>query len=205
MYVEYRGKFYRPLHPRPTVVVISRCPDGKINAMPASWNTPVSEEPPTIAVAVDRSTYTFQCLEHSGEATINVASADAADLAYALGSVSGRDVDKTSAFGPRLLPSDVVGAPGLDGSIAIYEAKVAAKLDVGEVRLYVFNVIKAKAAQGLVDEWGPILEKTSPLLHGAGRAFYRVDPRKILARKLTAKAPPKAAPPEAGDPGRRPE
>ncbi|AEA13249.1 flavin reductase domain protein, FMN-binding protein [Thermoproteus uzoniensis 768-20] len=183
MYAEYKGKFYRPLHPRPTVVVVSKCPDGKINAMPASWNTPVSEEPPTIAVAVDRSAYTFQCLEHSGEATINVVPADMADLAYALGSVSGRDVDKVSAFGLKLLPSDVVEAPGLDGSIAVYEARVTAKLDIGEVRLYVFEVLKVKVAQGLVDEWGPVLDKTNLLLHGAGRVFYRVDPRKIWAKK----------------------
>lgn len=184
MYVEYKGVFYRPLHPRPTVVVITQCPGGRLNAMPASWNTPVSEEPPTIAIAVDKSAYTFQCLEHSGEATINVVPIDMADLAYALGSVSGRDVDKASAFGLKLVPSDVVKAPGLDGSIAIYEAKVMAKLDVGEVRLYVFEALKVKVREGLVDEWGPVLEKTNLLLHGAGRAFYKVDPRKIWAKRV---------------------
>ncbi|MEZ0248466.1 MAG: flavin reductase family protein [Thermoproteus sp.] len=183
MYVGYHGVFYRPLHPRPTVIVVSRCPDGKINAMPASWNTPVSEEPPTIAVAVDRSTYTHQCLEHSGEATINVAPIEMADLAYAMGSVSGRDVDKAKAFGLKFLDSDLIGAPGLEGSIAIYETKVKAKLDVGEVRLYVFEVLRVKVREGLVDEWGPVLDKTNLLLHGAGRAFYRVDPKKIWARK----------------------
>lgn len=183
MYVEYKGVFYRPLHPRPTVVIIAQCPGGRLNAMPASWNTPVSEEPPTIAVAVDRSAYTFQCLEHSGEATINVVPIELADLVYALGSVSGRDVDKVSAFGLKLIPSDVVKAPGLDGAIAIYEARVMAKLDVGEVRLYVFEALKVKVREGLVDEWGPVLEKTNLLLHGAGRAFYKVDPRRVWARR----------------------
>ncbi|MCI4446900.1 MAG: flavin reductase, partial [Pyrobaculum sp.] len=56
----YEGKFYRLLHPRPTVVIASKCPNGRINLMPASWNTPVSEEPPTVAVAVEKEAYTHQ-------------------------------------------------------------------------------------------------------------------------------------------------
>ncbi|MFB6490703.1 MAG: flavin reductase family protein [Thermoproteus sp. AZ2] len=182
-YAEYRGVFYRPLHPRPTVIIASLCPDGKVNLMPASWNTPVSEEPPTIAVAVDRSAYTFQCLEHSGEATINVAAAEMADLAYRLGSVSGREVDKAKEFSVPLVPSEEVKAPGIDGSIAIYECKVEQKIDVGETRLYIFRVLRVRVLEGAVDEWGPVLSKANLLLHGAGRAFYRVDSKIIWAKK----------------------
>ena len=56
--------FYRTLHPSLTVVLITKCPNGRLNAMPASWNMPVAEEPPSVAVSVYRGTYTFQCLEH---------------------------------------------------------------------------------------------------------------------------------------------
>ena len=183
--VEYRGVFYRPLHPRPTIVVVSRCPDGKVNLMPASWNTPVSEEPPTIAVAVDRSTYTWTCLEHFPEATINVPSINDVDLVYRLGSVSGREVDKAAELGVELVPSGMVSVPHMARAIAVYEARVYSKVNVGEVTLYVFEVLRTLARGDLVDEWGIDLSKANIPLHGAGRVFHRVDPRKIYASRPT--------------------
>ncbi len=183
MLVEYRGTFYRLLHPRPTVIVVSKCPGGKTNMMPASWNTPVSEEPPTIAVAVDKSTYTWTCLEHLPEATINVPSIDDVDLIYRLGSMSGRDVDKTTELGVELAPSERVSVPHMARAIAVYEVRVHSKVDVGEVTLYVFEVLRTLARNGLADEWGIDLSKANIPLHGAGRVFHRVDQRKVYAQK----------------------
>ncbi|MEM1610118.1 MAG: flavin reductase family protein [Sulfolobales archaeon] len=185
MYIEYRGKFYRPLHPRPTVVLGVICRDGRVNLMPASWNTPVSEEPPTVAVAVDRTTYTYECLEYHGEATINVPSDAQLQLVYDLGSVSGRSVDKVRKFSVELVPSIKIKPPGLQGSIAILEGRVYAKYDVGEVKLYIFEVLLTRILEGLVDEWGIIFDKTNILLHGAGRVFHRVNPIKLFAKKRT--------------------
>ncbi len=185
MYVEYKGKFYRPLHPRPTVVLGVVCRDGRVNLMPASWNTPVSEEPPTLAIAVDRTTYTYECLEYHGEATINVPSDAQLQLVYDIGSVSGRSVDKVKKFSVELVPSIKIKPPGLQGSIAILEGRVYAKYDVGEVRLYIFEVLLTRILEGLVDEWGILFDKTNILLHGAGRVFHRVNPIKLFAKKRT--------------------
>ncbi len=183
MYVEYRGKFYRPLHPRPTVVLGTLCRDGRVNLMPASWNTPVGEEPPTVAVVVDRTTYTYECLEHHGEATINVVSDSQLQLTYDLGSVSGRSVDKVKRFSVELVPSTKIKPPGLNGSIAILEGRVMARYQVGEVALYIFEILLVRVLEGVVDEWGIDLGKANLLLHGAGRVFHRVDPVKLFARK----------------------
>jgi flavin reductase (DIM6/NTAB) family NADH-FMN oxidoreductase RutF len=183
LYIEYKGKFYRPLHPRPTVVLGVICSDNRFNFMPASWNTPVSEEPPTVAVAVDRSTYTYECLEYHGEATINVPSDAQLQLVYDIGSISGRVVDKISRFSIEIIPSVRIKPPGLQGSIAILEGRVMARYPVGEVNLYIFEIIYSRVLEGLVDEWGIVFDKTNMLLHSAGKVFYRVSPSKIFARK----------------------
>ncbi|WP_148682586.1 flavin reductase family protein [Pyrobaculum ferrireducens] len=179
----YEGKFYRLLHPRPTVIIASRCPNGRVNLMPASWNTPVSEEPPTIAVAVEREAYTHQCLQHHRYATLNVLPIDAADLIYKLGTVSGRDVDKASQFGVKLEPSTKVDVPRVAGALAVYEVEVYKEVEVGEVTLYIFHVLETWAAPGAADQWGFDFKKVNIPLHGAGRAFYRVDPKPVFAKK----------------------
>ena len=166
--------FYHTLHPRPTIVVITVCPNGRVNAMPASWNTPVSEEPPTVAVAIDRESYTHECLEYHGEATINVPPSDLVDLVYALGTVSGRSIDKIEKYKLKLEPSSRVKPPRWSDAIAVLETRVKERVDVGEVRLYVFEVMGAHVKEGLYTRWGWDFRKTNILLHGAGRSFYLV-------------------------------
>ncbi|ADN50889.1 flavin reductase family protein [Vulcanisaeta distributa] len=182
-FIEYKGVFYRLLHPRPTILLITLCPGDRVNAMPASWNLPISEEPPTIGVAVYREAFTYQCLNHHPEATINIPSIDQVDLIYQLGSVSGKDVDKIREFQIQLVPSDVIKVPTWRDAIAVYETRVMNRLDVGESTLFVFEVLKVKVKPGIADEWSIDFSKTNIPLHGAGRVFYRVDPRKVFARK----------------------
>jgi flavin reductase (DIM6/NTAB) family NADH-FMN oxidoreductase RutF len=175
--------FYYTLHPKPTVVLITLCPNGRFNAMPASWNMPVSEEPPTVAVAVFRETYTFECLEHHPEATINVPHSGLADVVYALGSTSGRNVDKIMKFNLKLESSEKVKPPRWSDAVASLEGRVHAKLDVGEVRLYVFEILAVHVKRDLYTRWGWDFTKTNILLHGAGRTFYHVG-RMIRAQRL---------------------
>ncbi len=167
-------RFYYTLHPRPTVLLATRCPNGRVNLMPASWNMPVSEEPPTIAVAIDKESYTFECLEYHPEATINIPSSQHLDLVYALGSVSGRSIDKVNRYGIQLEESLRISVPRWKDAIASIEAKVYEKLDVGEVGLYVFEVVGVYVDLDLYTRWGWDFRKTNLLLHGAGRSFYLV-------------------------------
>jgi len=183
-YSEYKGRFYYLLHPRLTIILATLCPGGRINLMPASWNTPVSEDPPTVGVAVDKESYTRECLEYSSEATINIPSSEQANLVYSLGTISGREVDKVKVYNVGFVDSKMVKVPGIDGSLAIMEGKVIDKLEIGDVVFYVFHVVRAIYRDGVADEYGYNFGATNVLLHGSGKVFYKVDPRKIWARKI---------------------
>ncbi|MCE4613245.1 MAG: flavin reductase family protein [Desulfurococcales archaeon] len=175
-------KFYLTLHPSPTIVVVTKCPGNRFNAMPASWNVPLSEEPPAVGVAIDRETYTFECLEHHPEASLNVPGPELVDLVYSMGTVSGRDVDKIREFKVKLVDSETVSVPRWADAIASLEGKVWKYMDVGEVRFYAFRILAVHVREGLYTRWGWDFSKTNILLHGAGRAFYLVG-RRVFARK----------------------
>ncbi|MEM1925669.1 MAG: flavin reductase family protein [Pyrobaculum sp.] len=180
-HVTYRDKFYRLLHPRLVVVLATKCPNNRLNLMPASWNTPVSEDPPTVAVAIDRESYTHSCLQYHKYATINILSIDAVDLIYNLGSVSGAEVDKVSKYSVELAPSEKVDVPRVSSAIAGYEVEVYREVEVGEVVLYIFKVLNSWADRDLVGLYGYDLRKTNLPLHGAGRRFYKIDPASVEA------------------------
>ena len=174
--------FYSLLHPRPVVLVTTLCPNNRVNVAPIAWVTPVAEDLPSVALAIDRESYTHQCLEHCGEAVLNVPPVDMAELVMELGSVSGRDVDKTSRFGLETVSSSRVKPPRLANCIGWLECRVVDRRDVGEVRLYVMEVLEYEARDDVATPWGWDLSKTSPLLHVGGTLFAAVG-RRISARK----------------------
>ncbi len=181
MSVSRPKSFYYLLHPRPVIIVTTKCPDGKINATPIAWSTPVAEDEPTIAIVLDRSSYTFQCIEYCKEVVINIPSQDMVDIVYRLGTVSGRDIDKVKEFNLRLEPSNKVGVPRLSDAIGWIEAKVRQYIDVAEVRLYILDVVDYYGKQDLVTGIGWNLDKASPLQHVIGRAFC-IPGRRIYAK-----------------------
>uniref|UniRef100_A0A7C5TGV8 Flavin reductase family protein n=1 Tax=Ignisphaera aggregans TaxID=334771 RepID=A0A7C5TGV8_9CREN len=174
-------KFYYLLHPRPVVVIITQCPEGKVNAMPASWITPVSEDPPTIAISIDKSSFTSECLKHSNEATINIPSLNHVELLYKLGTVSGREVDKVSEFKLKLIKSKMISTPRWADAIGWLEAKVNRYIDIGDVRLYIFEIIEYGIRKDVGSEWGWNTYKANLVHHGIGKGFYTIG-RLIIAK-----------------------
>ncbi|AAY81028.1 flavin reductase family protein [Sulfolobus acidocaldarius] len=183
-FIHYGGKFYRLVHPRPTVIIGTLCEDGRVNLMPASWNMPISEEPETIGVSVYKETFTYRCLKFHPYATINVPGPELLDLTYSLGSVSGKDVDKVKKFNVELVESEKINVPGMAKAIAIYETRIYNQIDVGECTLFVFEVLKSKVRDGITNQSGLDLRKTNLLLHGSGKIFHYVDKSMLSAREL---------------------
>ena len=91
--------FYLVLHPRPAYLIGSGRVGEAANFMAASWVTPVSEDPPRLAVAVGVDSYTYELIKRYGEFTVNVYPAEKIDVIYACGSMSGRKINKISRLG----------------------------------------------------------------------------------------------------------
>lgn len=106
----------------PTVLIATEH-QGRRNLMAAAWSMPVEFTPPRIAVVVDKKTFTRELLEASGRFAIGLPCAALADLSYAVGSESGRAVDKFARHGLRAVPGPVLGLPLIEGCVAWLELR----------------------------------------------------------------------------------
>jgi len=106
----------------PTVLIATEH-RGRRNVMAAAWSMPVEFTPPRIAVVVDKKTFTRELLQASGHFAIGLPCAALADLTYAVGSESGREVDKFARHGLRAVPGPVLGLPLIEGCVAWLELR----------------------------------------------------------------------------------
>ena len=82
----------------PTVLITTS--DGnRRNVMAAAWSMPVEFTPPRIAVVIDKKTYTRELIVASGTFAICLPGSTLIDLTHAVGSTTGRTVDKFRRFG----------------------------------------------------------------------------------------------------------
>ena len=103
----------------PTVLVTS-AHRGRRNIMAAAWSMPVEFTPPRIAVVIDKSTFTRELVLASGAFGLCVPGAALIDLTYAVGSASGRTVDKFAQQGLQPVSGPVLGLPLLEAGCAAW-------------------------------------------------------------------------------------
>lgn len=117
------AKCYRLLNHGPTVMV-SSAHGGRANVMSAAWSMPLDFDPPKVAVVIDKGTFTRGLIEASGAFVLNVPSTALAGLTVAVGSESGRDVDKFAVHGIATIAGTQGAAPLVDGCLAWLECRL---------------------------------------------------------------------------------
>ena len=104
---------------------------GKPNAMTIGWGTLGNIwSMPMWVVLVRPSRYTYECIEHSGAFTVNVAGADLDRACTICGTRSGRDGDKLADSGVTAEKARCVEAPTLAECPIVYECGVVARNDL---------------------------------------------------------------------------
>nr|WP_316640048.1 flavin reductase family protein [uncultured Roseateles sp.] len=103
----------------PTVLVTSSTGVHR-NVMAAAWSMPVEFTPPRIAVVIDKSTFTKELIDASGAFGLCLPGTALADLAYAVGNQSGRDIDKFTRHGIVARTGPVLGVPLIEAGCAAW-------------------------------------------------------------------------------------
>jgi len=171
----------------PTVLVSSEHA-GQRNVMAAAWSMPVEFTPPRVAVVIDKSTFTRELVLASGSFALNVPCRALADLTYAVGSVSGRDVDKFARHGITAFAGLSLGLPLIEGCVAWMECRRIAEPHSEAAYDTFFGEVVSAQADARVFENGrwSIGDDDADLhtLHHLGGGRFAVASTPVQARKL---------------------
>ncbi|HDD26058.1 MAG TPA: flavin reductase family protein [Acidilobales archaeon] len=144
-----KGTYYI-LHPRP-VVLISATYGGVTDFMAASWVTPVSADPPMIAVAISPRRYTHGLIVKSGEFAVTVLHVNDVNKIHTLGTISLKErKDKLEVAGLRLKKCAKISTYIVENALAFMECKVVDKVTAGDHDLFIGEVINAGVKEGVI-------------------------------------------------------
>ena len=127
--------------PYPYVLAVTLDKNGKPNIIGLGWWTITSWNPWMIAISIGHSRYSRECIENCAEFVLCFPSEEQAKGAWLCGNATGREIDKFAEAGFRQVPSTVVKPPIIDGSTVAFECRVAKKVETGDHKLYIGEVV----------------------------------------------------------------
>jgi flavin reductase (DIM6/NTAB) family NADH-FMN oxidoreductase RutF len=130
---------------------------GKTNIIAVSFCMPVSKEPPLIACAIGKGTYSYGLIKTTRAFIVNVPAHDLTSQIYYCGLHSGHNVDKFHETGLTQKPARKLKASIIDECIAHMECRVIKEMETGDKALFIGKVIESYADERLSDK-GVIIE-----------------------------------------------
>jgi len=179
-------------------LICTRHEDG-INIMAAEWTYFVSKEPPQAAVVISNETFTQANALSAGEFSVTLCSADQASLADFAGSVSGRDIDKTTSELVELCEPVAISTPWVGGGVASLECQMTQVVDLPGYQMLIGEVLaihadEAKLGNPLVKH-GAMYSLGAPIHYAAvvAAAEFRPGPRPCIRVAAAGHAPDESA------------
>lgn len=170
-------------YPRPLCVVgVHDDAKATTNFVPVAWATPLASRPPLFGVCLSPQTYSHGLLVKTGEFSLSFLDWNQAELVAKLGSTSGRETDKVAAFSLELGGSETIHTPFLARAYAAAECRVVDRRSYGDQALFVGEVLKVVAGEGLFGEDGVLrLERVLPVLYLGANHYLTVDRATVRA------------------------
>jgi flavin reductase (DIM6/NTAB) family NADH-FMN oxidoreductase RutF len=113
------------------ILIASLDPGGRLNPMTIGWGVfGLIWGRPMFEVLVRPSRYTYGCIEHTGDYTVNVMPEELKDVADYCGTTSGQATDKMADKNLTALGSRQVASPGVSQANIVFECRVVHHNDV---------------------------------------------------------------------------
>jgi flavin reductase (DIM6/NTAB) family NADH-FMN oxidoreductase RutF len=152
--------------------VLTTCGHGaSANVITLAWVSPVSIDPPLLAIAVAPPRHSHGLISREREFVVNVPAPRMLDAVWYCGTRSGRDGDKFDGAGLTREPARVVETPMVKECFAHIECRVVRAATVGDHTLFVGEAVGASVAPGAFDGHLRLRGRFHTLHHLGGPRF----------------------------------
>ncbi len=164
------------LYPAPVLVVGTYDNAGKPNVMTASWAGICCSQPPCVAVALRKATYSHQNILERKAFTLSVPSEEYVKQVDYFGLVSGRTTNKFAEAKLKPTRSKLVDAPYVEEFPLVLECKLAHVIELGLHTQFIGEVLDVKAEESVIGIGGAVdIKKLKPLVFTPDtQAYYNI-------------------------------
>ncbi|AEA48007.1 flavin reductase family protein [Archaeoglobus veneficus] len=166
--MELEAKKYYALLARPVVVITTVSAEGKVNAAPFSFNTPISFSPPLYGFSCNPKHDTWANIQETKEFVVNVAGIELGDAMHILEQKFPRGVNELEKAGLEEVQSKTVKPPRVAKAIAWIECKLHSSYEIGD---HIWVVGEVSCAEVKDECWDGVIDVSRVLLHISGEFF----------------------------------
>ncbi|TFG12181.1 flavin reductase family protein [Candidatus Thorarchaeota archaeon] len=133
------------------VILVSVAHEKQPNIITLSWAANVCSDPPSIAIGVRPSRYSYDLIKEAGDFVVNIPSRDLLDATVFCGTHSGREHNKFEECGLTPVNATKVSAPMIEECPLNIEAEVKKIISVGVHDLFIAEVVAVHMDQEAID------------------------------------------------------
>lgn len=165
------ANFYEVLSPRCTVLISTADKEGKANAAPFSFVTPVSSAPPLVLFAAAPGRHTLANVRETGEFVLNVVPEMLLDRLWTCSKAFPKGISEIEEAGLTERKSVEVRAPSIEECAAWLECRLEFEKEAGDHILVVGRVLRAECREEFMKQGEFDIARARPVMHVRGRRF----------------------------------
>ncbi len=167
--------FFEILSPRCTVLISTIDKEGRPNAAPFSFVTPVSSSPPLVLFAAAPQRHTLANVRETGEFVLNIVPEQLLDSMWTCSKAFPKGVSEIRESGLTERRSAIVKAPGIEECIGWIECQLEFEREAGDHILVVGKVVNAECKDEFFGQGQFDVSQAKPVMHIRGRRFAVVE------------------------------
>jgi flavin reductase (DIM6/NTAB) family NADH-FMN oxidoreductase RutF len=161
------------IYPAPVLVVGTYDKAAKPNLATVAWGGVCCSDPPCVAIALRKATYSYGNIVERKAFTVSILSEKHLAEADYYGIATGRKTDKFAATKVTPVKSEVVDAPYGQQFPLVLECKLKHTVEIGLHTQFIGEIVDVKVDEELLRENDyPDMEKLKPILYAPGSEKY---------------------------------